>query len=78
MSAVESVWAGAERFRLEQAVAEGRVNAELPAGLTMPSRSAGQEAGELALLLSMPEGAPGAWIRTTASTGSAIRRSSAR
>jgi hypothetical protein len=55
MSAVESVWAGVERFRLEQAVAEAQVNAEFPAGLTIPSRSAGQEAGQLALLLSMPE-----------------------
>ncbi len=55
MSAVESVWAGAERFRLEQAVAEAQVNVEFPAGVTMPSRSAAQEAGQLALLLSMPE-----------------------
>lgn len=55
MDAVESVWGGAERFRLEQAVSEAQVNAEFPTTLTMPSRTAGQEAGQLALLLSMPE-----------------------
>ena len=46
---------GTERFRLEQAVSEAQVSAEFPATLTMPSRTAGQEAGQLALLLSMPE-----------------------
>jgi len=55
MNAVESVWGGTERFRLEQAVGEAQVNAEFPAALTMPSRTAGQEAGRLALLLWMPE-----------------------
>lgn len=55
MNAVESVWGGTERFRLEHAVSEAQVNAEFPATLTMPSRTAGQEAGQLALLLSMPE-----------------------
>lgn len=55
MSAVESVWGGTERFRLEQEVAEAQVNAEFPERLTLPSRSAAQEAGQSALLLWMPE-----------------------
>jgi hypothetical protein len=55
MSAVASVWGGTERFRLEQAVSEAQVNTEFPLGLAMPSRTAGQEAGQLALLLNMPE-----------------------
>ena len=56
MGAIESVWGGAERFRLEQAVAEAQVSAEFAlGGFALHSSPRGQEAGQLALLLGMPE-----------------------
>ena len=56
MGAIESVWGGAEPFRLEQAVAEAQVSAEFAlGGFALHSSPRGQEAGQLALLLGMPE-----------------------